>query len=474
MKKNRHIMGCGPKIICWKGFFAAASAINLIFSVAVAQEPTLDVKSPHPLTANPQKSLPDLDIPDTKTIVPLVSGSVAKNTNFMAAMGAWPLAESAEDKRNVVKLLEKAAETGYVPAMHNLGVIYETAWLGEQDITSASEWYQKAMAADFGPSFFNLGLMYSLHPSEQGGYTDAVELFKAAMEHGVQEAKRELARMYYFGLGVSQDLARARALYEEAGNAGDRIAAASAAHMYETGMGAEANLDRAGLLYRKAAEQGDGYSQYNVGRIYLAYPKLGHTAKEGVEWLEKAAISGQNVARQDLARLYYRGASDVPADPARALYWTEQLAAGDNDDPEMALAAGVMYKQGMGTDVDLTKAFYWFKKAAAKGSAQAQYKLGELYEKGLGTQKNKEKAIESYRQAAEQNFPEAKLALGLLLYENASAQDVKQMDEAYLWVSKAADDGVAGAQKARDAMRPAQDKKLSTRLSETWKKISPF
>ena len=55
---------------------------------------------------------------------------------------------------------------------------------------------------------------------------------------------------------------------------------------------------------------------------------------------------------------------------------------------------------GKGVAQNLSEAFYWLAMAADKGSADAQYRLGQMYEDGLGVEQNMLKAQSWYRQAA--------------------------------------------------------------------------
>ncbi|MDD4060451.1 MAG: tetratricopeptide repeat protein [Kiritimatiellae bacterium] len=53
------------------------------------------------------------------------------------------------------------------------------------------------------------------------------------------------------------------------------------------------------------------------------------------------------------------------------------------------------------------EASLWFRKAAEKGYAQAQFEIGYRYEKGNGVEKNEEEAMKWYRKAAEQGHAAA-------------------------------------------------------------------
>ena len=54
-------------------------------------------------------------------------------------------------------------------------------------------------------------------------------------------------------------------------------------------------------------------------------------------------------------------------------------------DPAAQLEVASRFAAGQGVERDLLQAFHWYGRAAAQGSAVAQYRFGALYERGLGT-----------------------------------------------------------------------------------------
>lgn len=64
---------------------------------------------------------------------------------------------------------------------------------------------------------------------------------------------------------------------------------------------------------------------------------------------------------------------------------------------------GYAYMDGIGTEKDLEKAFYWTALSAKHGDRDGQFNLAFLYEKGLCGTIDLEKARYWYRQAALQN-----------------------------------------------------------------------
>lgn len=64
---------------------------------------------------------------------------------------------------------------------------------------------------------------------------------------------------------------------------------------------------------------------------------------------------------------------------------------------------------------DLAEAVKWFRKAAEKGNAEAQYGLGICYEYGQGVEKDLAESVKWYRKAAEQGLADAQCAFGICI-----------------------------------------------------------
>lgn len=81
-------------------------------------------------------------------------------------------------------------------------------------------------------------------------------------------------------------------------------------------------------------------------------------------------------------------------------------------------------------------ALYLFKKIAAE-DVTAQYHLGLMYLNGLGTEMNKIKALAMFDNAAERGMPEAQLYLGYMYYYEEGIENNKEIGK--YWVKKAAE-----------------------------------
>jgi uncharacterized protein len=86
----------------------------------------------------------------------------------------------------------------------------------------------------------------------------------------------------------------------------------------------------------------------------------------------------------------------------------------------------------------------WYRKAAEKGDARAQYNLGLMYDNGLGVPQDYAAALRWYRKSAEQGDAKAQNEVG---WEYELGAQVRQdYAEALRWYRKSANQGNAGGQ----------------------------
>lgn len=99
---------------------------------------------------------------------------------------------------------------------------------------------------------------------------------------------------------------------------------------------------------------------------------------KAVYWFEKAAKRGEEDAKYNLGVIYISDNSKYRNVKKR---WKFFRRYGEND-AESINQLGIIYKDGIDTSVDNTKALSLFKQAANLGSNSAQFNLGIMYFKG--------------------------------------------------------------------------------------------
>ncbi|MDR2882093.1 MAG: sel1 repeat family protein, partial [Azoarcus sp.] len=172
------------------------------------------------------------------------------------------------------------------------------------------------------------------------------------------------------------------------------------------------------------------------------------------EETKRAADRGDLVAQNTLGMMYERG-QGVVQDHSEALKWYRKAAEKGSVDAQLSLAGlGVMFAKAATKDSEITKwneeAVKWFRRAAEKGNADGQRNLGLMYDNGRGVKKSDAEAIKWYTRAAEQGDVFSQYYLGEIYQQGQSV--ARNEAEAEKWYRKAADQGHKQAQDALKAM----------------------
>ena len=113
----------------------------------------------------------------------------------------------------------------------------------------------------------------------------------------------------------------------------------------------------------------------------------------------------------------YEDGSGVEADKEQALYWYKKAA-----EKGLAIAqyfCGGMYCRGEGLDRPYAiTGLYWYEKAAEQGMAEAQYQCGVVYEKGTAMRLGKSRALYWYKKSAEQGYAFGQVKCGDLYLDS--------------------------------------------------------
>ena len=120
-------------------------------------------------------------------------------------------------------------------------------------------------------------------------------------------------------------------------------------------------------------------------------------------------------------------------------------AKAEQADVEAQNSLGSAYNEGKsGLKQDYAEALKWFRRAAEKNFAPAQYNLGLAYELGHGVPADERQAFKYYLAAAEQGFGAAQYNVGnMYAVGRGIGQD---LFESNLWLKQAAEKGVVEAQ----------------------------
>ncbi|MBK6407055.1 MAG: sel1 repeat family protein [Holophagales bacterium] len=389
-----------------------------------------------------------------------------------------------EERSRGLELIERAAERGFPPACGFLGRLKAEECFPYEDLVEELAFPLLRLGAVRGDSeaarflarkLHGLGgreraeeALYWLHETsrrdgaaarllgqlcgqglegERGDATATAWLALAAEEWGVGEpdadALTTLARCFLDGRGVPHDPAVAIQLTERAASLGFGPGARLRGEIAEDGLGVPRDAAQATAWYRRGAELGDGSSMSRFGTRLFDGHAVEPDARQAAAWLEKAVAEGAVEACHLLALMLFRGEGTDP-DPVRAQRLLQEAARFERlpalftslEEEALRFRPAATRPRNLR---DRTEEL-----AADPGSlpATAALDAGILIWNGdVGLLLNDPLATELFRVAAGKG---SALAAACLSYALQLAGDEEGEIE---WLEKAADAGLAGAQR---------------------------
>lgn len=354
-----------------------------------------------------KRSVDDFDDPEVARQAVEAITPVAEQDNVQAQywLGRYYYTFYSEDSSRFLPWMEKAADDGNMKAIKFLADYYRFVCDDiepEQRKPLGQEWLYRIIdvlkkKADKGvvsavKSLMNLYVYdrpYDMTEKEGREsalvcYERLIEILRAKAEHGTARDKKNLADTLSYELGVPEEIVsylpdrmgEATRLYEEIST--EKKDGASYVDLAQT-YSSEGNEEKAFECYMRAAELGYTAAYYNVAYAYMNGEGVERDFDKAFEWLHKAAESGDTYAKLKLAECYKRGAGcerDYAA--AMALY---QQVAGEKSMKRYSCVdvaeyeIGNMYLKGLGVEVDLHKAYDYFKRAASHDNRAAENAL---------------------------------------------------------------------------------------------------
>ena len=258
-----------------------------------------------------------------------------------------------EDFQKAEQLLLNESRSGNVLAIQDLGKLYSTDKLGEKDEKKSFSFYEEAFQG-FMEIEPDSDFMFPYEPKFDGQIMKPVNMRSYVWYR--------IGKMHCYGLGTEQDYAQSFEWFLKSAHEGNKFAQYSLANLYYYGNGVEKDLSQAFWWYRKSSEQGQPYASYAVAQMYS---------------------KGEYVAEnKETAQRYYKA----------ALSGFLELESKDQADDNLYYKLGAMYKNGLGTEIDIPKAIEYFEKSTE--NMWSTYQLGRLYLFGAEElEKDKEKAV---------------------------------------------------------------------------------
>jgi tetratricopeptide (TPR) repeat protein len=180
---------------------------------------------------------------------------------------------------------------------------------------------------------------------------------------------------------------------------------------------------------REAADQGYAPAQIWLGQFYAKGLGVNIDSKVAAMWMGKAVEQGYPHATCELGRLYLS-----LNDREEAARWFRRGTQDACSTAEMELAKLLLGATGA-TREQQEEGIALLRKAAGHNSVEAWFYLGMAYEQ----LKRMEEALDSYRKAAFKGLAEAQLKLGVLLSDGFITKP--DYVEAWVWLKQAASKG---------------------------------
>ena len=265
-----------------------------------------------------------------------------------------------EDFQKAEQLLLNESRSGNVLAIQDLGKLYSTDKLGEKDEKKSFSFYEEAFQGfiEIEP---DSDFMFPYEPKFDGQIMKPVNMRSYVWYR--------IGKMHCYGLGTEQDYAQSFEWFLKSAHEGNKFAQYSLANLYYYGNGVEKDLSQAFWWYRKSSEQGQPYAPYAVAQMY-----------------DKGEYVSQS---EETAQRYYKV----------ALSGFLELESKDQADDNLFYKIGVMYKNGLGTEADISKAIDYFKRSAEMNNKNGLYEYGKTLIQGKYIEADLNKGLECIEKA---------------------------------------------------------------------------
>lgn len=309
-----------------------------------------------------------------------------------------------------VSLFRRAAEQGYAPAQHKLGICYQN---GTGIAKSDHEAFALVrQSADQGYAPAQNELAFSFYWNQK--YDEAFFWYKKSADQKNLEGMCGLAGLYCYGSGVDKDEKAAFLLYEECANRGHLRAQYHLAECYHYGTGTEVDHLKASKWYSYAAESGHAYSQMQLGILYYYGSCVEQSDSLASYWMHKAAEQdssyNEEIARckldnglpehtieECIRRAHVPSLFSVFDFQKTAIFWYTKAAEQGSITAMKELGEHYSFMN------DTYSSLEWYRKAAELGDAESQYELGCAYKEGKGVIQSYHKALQWFKKAAKQD-----------------------------------------------------------------------
>ena len=287
------------------------------------------------------------------------------------------------DFKKAEQLLLSESQSGNVLAVYDLGKLYSTDKLGEKSEEISIAKYTQALQG-----------FLQIEPNSKK--------LKPYVQY-------RIGKMFCYGLGTEQNYQKAFEWFERSAKQKNKFAQFSLANLYYYGSGIEKDLSQAFLWYQKSSAQGQPYASYAVAQMYS---------------------KGEYVIQsEETVQRYYKD----------ALSGFLELESKEQADDNLYYKLGSMFKNGLGTDIDMDRAIDYFKRSAEMNNKNGLYEYGKALLLGEHIPQDKEKVVKLLEKAIKLENINAKRFLAL---EYISGEHLEQdIEKGIALLTECADSG---------------------------------
>ena len=225
-------------------------------------------------------------------------------------------------------------------------------------------------------------------------------------------------------------------------NNGDAQAQYELAQLYETGDNVQKSLAKARKWYRKAASQGHLEAQVAFGQFNMdqyPYGRNYDTRPEAYYWLSLAADQDNKVAQYEIGVLYREYFNNAYGDFLLDSLEMYKKSAEQDYVPAL-LALAHIYEKGDGVDIDYSKSYRYYTRAAEQGSLVAKAHLAKMHYFGMSVEASTDIAydmakavlLEAKRSDLEVRDVAARLVVDILLEKfQLTKENVKKIKDPF-------------------------------------------
>ena len=279
-----------------------------------------------------------------------------------------------EDFQKAEQFLLNESRSGNVLAIQDLGKLYSTDKLGEKDEKKSFSFYEEAFQG-FMEIEPDSDFMFPYEPKFDGQIMKPVNMRSYVWYR--------TGKMQCYGLGTEQNYEKAFQWFLKSAQEDNKFAQYSLANLCYYGTGVEKDLPQAFLWYQKSSSQGQPYASYAVAQLY-----------DKGEYVSKNAETAQG---------YYKV----------ALLGFLKLENKDQADDNLYYKLGSMFKNGLGTEADISKAIDYFKRSAEMNNKNGLYEYGKALIQGKHIEADLNKGLECIEKAIKLGNTNAKRFLAL-------------------------------------------------------------